>query len=928
MFISGFLSALVNMSITASVAIALVILARLALRRAPKIISYALWGIVLFRLLCPVSIESAFSIFSLLDRPVKTEGALTGNIEYVPEGFVPDSAAEILPDGTLSVEASPEPSEKANSAGLSEILTGLWLAGVLGMGIYGAVSYFKLRRRLVAASRLQGNVYLADGIESPFVMGLFRPKIYLPSELSAGEREYILLHEELHIKRLDHVTRLLAFFALCVHWFNPLVWAAFAMSGRDMEMSCDEAVVKKLGLGVRAEYSASLLSFATGRKILAGMPLAFGEGDPKGRIKNLASFKRPTFWVIGIGAVAAAVLAVCLLTNPKSSAGEKFAGGEFEVCQVTYESGIYSYTVTAGENSPSYSISPDMVLGIRSYEPGWDRDIIGCMLETELTKDNFDSLFHTGREDWHGRRSAAHLRRGNLRAWMHEYRGKLYILLQQKNGDLYMCEGNVDLAEKGDKYSDDSNIRWVFKLENSKAEDKTGLMAGIKAAIQSFFGQTRIKTEDIADYTAHFGEASQQRKNTMLEIDIFPCALPSSARVEKFSYLYYNPWDPNYTGVLVYTCNGEEYLQEIARLARIGVPEDYGLYGISGFPYTLCALKTNEYGAVYAMTDADLKKIIYGEIIFCNYFSDCNYERIIGENYLPLGFDAKRNNAVRRMFERNGTVGENTGLELEPGSVLVPYQCIYMSPESSNLAFGGDSGYSYEIRETSFVKVSRNGFDPTVIPVESWVWQEFPYSDAEWADMFSSVYEIPDISEIYSVINYLPLDSRLFLMSVDGALWLVDHIPETRFGPEIQSIYSLVPESAMGSAVWEYSAVSSAGDPVFEFKLDMEFTRINAGCSAGELVGLTETEDGRRFYPEGASIRWSPLVGGAQTADRTEITFSAFNGDSFVNGVIYIEKVGAEGSARTYRAALVGTGLYLEQNTESGGGIIKFANRY
>lgn len=157
-------------------------------------------------------------------------------------------------------------------------------------------SLCRLRRRIVGAVRLRDNIYLADHIDSPFVMGVLRPRIYLPSTLAEGERGYIILHEQCHIQRFDPAVKLLSFTALCLHWFNPLVWLSFLLSGRDMEMRCDEAVIRQLGDGVRADYSASLLSLATGRRILAGAPLAFGEGDPKSRIENLLRFRRPKTW--------------------------------------------------------------------------------------------------------------------------------------------------------------------------------------------------------------------------------------------------------------------------------------------------------------------------------------------------------------------------------------------------------------------------------------------------------------------------------------------------------------------------------------------------------------------------------------------------------------------------------------------------------
>lgn len=252
---------ILNMTITASVVITLVLLARLVLRRAPRICSYALWLVVLFRLLCPVSLTADISLMGLLDTPVTEVTAHTSAAAYVPRDVVHDpepavdfpvpgigeAVSKALPQGEEQTVADPLEAPMA-------LATIAWMTGAAAMVIYGVVSLFRLRRRLVGAMPLETGVYLADHIDTPFVLGLVRPRIYLPSALPEGERNYILLHERHHIRRLDHVVKLLAFLALCIHWFNPLVWLMFVLLGKDMEMSCDEAVMKLLGEDVRADY--------------------------------------------------------------------------------------------------------------------------------------------------------------------------------------------------------------------------------------------------------------------------------------------------------------------------------------------------------------------------------------------------------------------------------------------------------------------------------------------------------------------------------------------------------------------------------------------------------------------------------------------------------------------------------------------------
>ena len=323
MFFYTFMPKLFNMSLTASVAIVLVILLRLLLKKAPKVISYALWGVVLFRLLCPVSIGSNFSVYNLFDAPAQESGTITSVIEYVPSNIVhteyPSVALPVPGISDVINDALPQGQEQLVADPLEapmSFATYAWMIGVLVMAIYSIVSYIRLRRKLSVVVPLRDNIFIADDIKSPFVVGLFRPKIYLPCNLGDKEQEYIILHEQHHIKRLDHVMKALAFLALAIHWFNPLVWVAFILASKDMEMSCDEAVIRKVDGDVRADYSASLLTLATGRRIIAGTPLAFGEGDTKGRINNLSKWKKPAVWVVLIAVVACAVLAVTVLTNP------------------------------------------------------------------------------------------------------------------------------------------------------------------------------------------------------------------------------------------------------------------------------------------------------------------------------------------------------------------------------------------------------------------------------------------------------------------------------------------------------------------------------------------------------------------------------------------------------------------------------------
>ena len=362
-----------NMSLTASVVILAVLAVRLLLRRAPKVFAYALWAVVLFRLLCPVSVTSAVSLMGALGAPAQERTQRTSAVEYVPADIMIRGTAPAvtqLPQTPLLAETggavSDAPADTAPAAvpvmSFNEpvfILTLIWLAGMVLLLAYSLVSLLRLRRRLVGTVRLRDNIYLADHIPSPFVMGLFRPKIYLPSTLTETERGYILRHEQYHLRRRDHLVKFLSFLALCIHWFNPLVWAAFVLSGKDMEMSCDEAVVRELGEDIRADYSASLLSLATGRRIVAGMPLAFGEGDTGSRIRNLLNWKRPRPWVMAVCAVVCVGLIALCAANP---GGTDAADGEENGSWPSVEAYVQDVMLSQTEVS-YYAYNADGTLG-------------------------------------------------------------------------------------------------------------------------------------------------------------------------------------------------------------------------------------------------------------------------------------------------------------------------------------------------------------------------------------------------------------------------------------------------------------------------------------------------------------------------------------------------------------------------------------
>ena len=304
-----------NMSLTASYAILVVLVARLFLKKIPKIFSYALWGVVLFRLICPFSFESYFSLLLVSANPIPSD-IMYAEVPQINTGvdFVDNVSNPILSTQSPMQGASVNPMQLWVFIGRM-----IWLAGIAVLLIYSMVSLLRLRSKLVGAVKWYDNVYLADHITSPFVMGVMRPKIYLPSTLSEREQEYIILHEQTHIRRLDHVIKIIGFLVFTIHWFNPFVWLAFNLFVKDMEKSCDESVMKHMNTDIRKEYSSSLLSLATGRRIIAGIPLAFGESDTKSRIKNVLNYKKPTLWIIIVGLITVLAICIGLAANPQNN---------------------------------------------------------------------------------------------------------------------------------------------------------------------------------------------------------------------------------------------------------------------------------------------------------------------------------------------------------------------------------------------------------------------------------------------------------------------------------------------------------------------------------------------------------------------------------------------------------------------------------
>ena len=308
---------LLNSSISASWLVLAILLLRVLLKRTPRKLTCALWALVAFRLLCPISIGSGLSLIPSTE-PIRQEA-----FQQISEAFFEEApTAGVNPEGNADAALSPNldaPEAPASSADLLSIVSAIWVIGIAGMAIYAIASGIAMKKRLSASLCIRQNVYSCDYIDSPFIFGIANPKIYLPSCLTAEELPYVLAHENTHLQRRDHLWKPLGFLILSVYWFHPVMWIAFRVFCRDMELACDEQVIKNLDTTGKAAYSRTLLHYS-GPGIPAVGPLAFGEKDVKHRINSILRYQPCAVWVTSVGILASIVLAVCFLTNPVQAA--------------------------------------------------------------------------------------------------------------------------------------------------------------------------------------------------------------------------------------------------------------------------------------------------------------------------------------------------------------------------------------------------------------------------------------------------------------------------------------------------------------------------------------------------------------------------------------------------------------------------------
>ena len=303
---------IVNMSISASWVVIAVLTLRFCLKKAPKWVNVLLWGIVAVRMVFPFSIESVLSLI-----PSAETISPTIMMEQSPSVQTGVPALNHVINPVISSSFTPAPGASANPLQIwIPVLTGIWLFGIAALFLYSAVSYWRLRRKVCEAVILRGNIYQSEKVCSPFVLGIIRPKIYLPYHMDSREMDHVIAHEQTHIRRKDHWWKPLGFLLLTTHWFNPLMWLSYILLCQDIELACDEKVIRKMSNEQRADYTQALVACSVDRRLITACPLAFGEIGVKERVKSVMNYKKPAFWIVLASVIVCAVIAVCFLTNP------------------------------------------------------------------------------------------------------------------------------------------------------------------------------------------------------------------------------------------------------------------------------------------------------------------------------------------------------------------------------------------------------------------------------------------------------------------------------------------------------------------------------------------------------------------------------------------------------------------------------------
>lgn len=828
---------LLNMSIAASWLILAVVLLRVILKKAPKSIRRILWALVGIRLVLPFSFESFLSLIPSAETV--SPDILYAETPRIHSGI---SAFNTYVNPIISESLAPNVAASVNPMQVvAYIASVVWIAGMILLMLYSVISYVRLRRCVADAVILRDNFWQSEKVASPFVLGLFRPRIYLPFGMDEESLAYVVAHEKAHIKRRDHWIKPIGFLLLTIYWFNPLIWLAYILLCRDIELACDERVVKQMSAEDKKAYSKALLTCSVDRRSIAACPLAFGEVGVKQRIKNVLNYKKPAFWIIIVALVSCVVMAVCFLTNPKSGEDPAKVVGE-------YDASLLGGAFATSGNS-AYKI------GMNAYGMPVFADMDAA----------FDAILEDCAEGF-----AYLLKEFSLPA------------VTKRNYEAYKTYGWQTGASNEAVRKQCMEISQFFDIyENSSSTDRAVVTAST--------------ADGNGTYTA---------------------------------------------GVLLGQNGGLSYLPEDGSYYAQIILSNYSLSVINDEGQTIFE---NSSSKVSHMTRAALIDKLSAANIFGMDEADVpEYDSLHDMMvYSYYALDGDENDIKCSIYWFNGEpkwFAEDEMLRIyvleptTPATAYISQSCVYMNLLSSTLS-DGDSGCRYLIGEDSFTIINKEtGEEVESFTDVDWSWRVL--SEDEWKGMFAVDIMVPDISG-YGKPIVLELSSRYILFNMDGALWLGQNNGDK---VSMWSIYSLVPESSAG-VKWRYTPALSSRVPAFPFRFNLEYTRIEAECTGGHLIGFDD-HDGTGYpqgetltVPAGSALYWSPMAANADPALAltARISFTVYNGDEAVcTGAVSISGTTGTGSAAAiYNAVLSeGDNLMLIQAPDADGALIQAAGTY
>lgn len=524
-FISNIFIQFLTMSLSASLIVGIVFILRLLLKKSPKWITVLLWAVVAVRLICPFTPESSLSLIpesisngdfvaQWTDEYIKPVSVFTEDEVWYDAAVT--NGREPISDGNgghyvvTNYDQLGEPYTVKNT--VIPVLSILWIAGMITLLIYTVISYVKLRKKIDTAVLLRDNIYQSENVISPFVLGIIKPKIYLPFNMSEDSIQNVIAHEQAHIKRKDYLWKPLGFLILTVYWFNPVMWLAYVLLCRDIELACDEKVVKDFDNEQKADYSEALLSCSVNRRIIAACPLAFGEVGVKNRVKSVLNYKKPAFWVIVVAIVASIVTAVCFLTNPKDNANKnEIIDGNYQISDEVYCNGSFSYI----PNHEKERIEIEYNGGMHIYHfVGEELSVGGLYTEAKPNEENFES-FVWDTNGWIDYKNTEEFLKDNKKAWYHPTMDTIttypYMLFSQKDGTLYIAFADSENGES-------TMVRCIHKL-NYIAKEYYNPGSYLSVKVDSYKGTTQLPDEtETLIFDIHNGTSSELPNGTGFEI--------------------------------------------------------------------------------------------------------------------------------------------------------------------------------------------------------------------------------------------------------------------------------------------------------------------------------------------------------------------------------------------------------------------------